>query len=95
MSHFKKLLYLFRVREREREREGEKHRPVASHTPPQLGTWSTTQACVLTRNRTSDFLVCRLVFNSLSYPSQGQCGLFNKFSFLYGKWDQIIIYTGT
>ena len=40
--------------EREGEREGEKHQcVVASHAPP-LGTWPATQACALTRNRTSD-----------------------------------------
>ena len=45
---------------------------VASHTPiPNWGTWTATQACVLTENQTGDPLVCRLVLNSLSHTSQG------------------------
>ena len=38
---------------------------------PSLGTWPATQACALTRNRTSDLSVCRLVFNPLSHTGQG------------------------
>ena len=40
-------------------------------THPQLGTWPTIQACVLTGNGTSDLLVGRLALNPLSHPSQG------------------------
>ena len=45
-------------------------------TPPQLGTWPTTQACALTGNQTSNLLVHRPVLNPLSHTSQG-----NKCSF--------------
>ena len=38
---------------------------------PLLGTWSTTQACALTANWTSDPLICRPVLNPLSHTSQG------------------------
>ena len=37
---------------------------------PLLGTWTTTQACALTENRTSDPLVYRLVLNPLSHTIQ-------------------------
>ena len=39
---------------------------------PHLGTWPATQACALTRNRTSDPLVHRPSLNPLSYTSQGR-----------------------
>ena len=48
-------------------------------TPLPQGTWSTTQACALTGNRTSDPLILRLALNPLSYASQGMpsiCFLF-------------------
>ena len=38
---------------------------------PQLGTWSTTQACALTGIQTSDSLVHRLALNPLSHTGQG------------------------
>ena len=38
---------------------------------PLLGTWPTTQACALTGNQTSDYLVHRPVLNPLSHTSQG------------------------
>ena len=37
---------------------------------PLLGTWSTTQACALTGNRTGDPLVRRLALSPLSHTSQ-------------------------
>ena len=37
---------------------------------PSKGTWPAIQACALTRNRTGDLLVCRLVLNPLSHTSQ-------------------------
>ena len=40
-------------------------------TCPLLGTWPTTQACALTRNPTSDPLVCRPALSPLSHTSQG------------------------
>ena len=39
---------------------------------PLLGTWSTTQACALTGNRTSDSLVHWPSLNPLSHASQGK-----------------------
>ena len=39
---------------------------------PALGTWSATQACALTGNRTRDLLVHRLALNPLSLTSQGK-----------------------
>ena len=38
---------------------------------PLLGTWPTTQACVLTENWTGDPLVHRPALNSLSHTNQG------------------------
>ena len=38
---------------------------------PQLGTWPTTQACVLTGYQTSDLSVCRPALNPLRHTSQG------------------------
>ena len=64
------FIYLFR----ERGREGERERNIDVWLPlmcPQLGTWTTTQACVLTGYRTSNPLVRRSVLNPLSYTSQG------------------------
>ena len=43
---------------------------------PLLGTWLTTQACVLTGNRTSDPLVCRPALHPLSHTSQDCTELF-------------------
>ena len=38
---------------------------------PELGTWPTTQACTLTSNGTSDYLLCGLTLNQLSHADQG------------------------
>ena len=70
--YFLKILFIYRERGREGEREGEKHQYVwlpLMHPP--LGTWSVTQACALTGNRTRDPLVHRLALNPLSHTSQG------------------------
>ena len=40
-----------------------------------LGIWPTTQACALTRNRTSDPLVRKRALNPLSHTSQGSAVL--------------------
>ena len=66
-------LFIFRERGREGERQGDKHQwlPLAC---PLLGTWSTTQACALTENRTSNPFVHRTVLNLLSHTSQGSTG---------------------
>ena len=58
---------------RERGREGERETSMCScllHTP-HWGTWPTTQACALSRNRTSSPLVYRLVLSPLSHTSWG------------------------
>ena len=52
-------------------------------TCPLLGSWPTTQACVLTGNRTSDDLVYRLVLNPLSHTSQGKTESFFFKDFIY------------
>ena len=49
---------------------------------PQLGTKPTTQACVLTRIRTNDLLVCGMTLNQLSYTSQGKMILFKNEYFI-------------
>ena len=40
-------------------------------TCPQLGTWTTTQACALTGHQTSSLVVCRMMPSPLSHTSQG------------------------
>ena len=52
-----------------------------SHTPP-TGTWLATQACALTGNQISDFLVHRLMLNPRSHVSQGGSYIFNRNSML-------------
>ena len=74
---FKKILFILdrgEGREKERERNINVWLPF---THPLLGTWSTTQACALTGNQTSDPVLCSLVLNPLSHTSQGsQCYFF-------------------
>ena len=55
-------------KEKERERNINVWLPLVQ---PSLGTWSATQACALTGNRTSNALVHRHTLNPLSYTSQG------------------------
>ena len=69
----KDFIYLFLEREKERERNINVWLPLVH---PLLGTWPATQACVLTRNGTSDPLVRRRVLNPLSHTSQGSMGTF-------------------
>ena len=66
-SYFKDFIYLFLKRE-ERERIVNMWLPLACH---QLGTWPTTQTCVLTGNWTSNSLVHRPTFSPLSHIIQG------------------------
>ena len=70
-------LLIFRKKGREGERGGEKYRCMhekyinwlpLEHT--QLGTWTTTQACALSGNQTSDLLVCRPVLNPLRHTAR-------------------------
>ena len=67
---FKFLCYFFLERVREGER-GENINVWLPSARPSLGTHSTTQACTLTGNRTSDTLVRRPALNPLSHTSQG------------------------
>ena len=50
-------------------------------THPQLGTWSATQACALTGNRTGDLLTLRLALSPLNHTIQG------RFWSLLGSWN--------
>ena len=59
-------LFIFRERGRDGERDEEKHQCVRETSTDwsrlaclQPGTWPTTQACTVTRNRTGDLLVSR------------------------------------
>ena len=66
--------YLFIFRERRRRKEKGRERNISVWLPlicPLLGTWPTTQACVLTENRTCAPLVHRPVLNPLSHTSKG------------------------
>ena len=67
------FICLFLERGERRGKKGEKYQcVVASHTSPPLpGTWPTTQTCALTRNQTSNTLVCRPALSPLSHTSQG------------------------
>ena len=89
---FLKFYYLFLERGEGREKEVEKHvcageilMGCLSHAP-QLGTWPTTKACALTRNRTSEISVCRTMHNPPSHTSQGSfsfmCNFREEFSFM-------------
>ena len=68
--------FIFRERGKVGEREGEKHRcvrvaPIGCllHVP-QAGTKPATQVCALTRNQTSDLLLCRMTPNQLIHTGQ-------------------------
>ena len=71
ISFFKRF-YLFlesgEGKEKERERNINVWLPL---THPLLGTWTATQVCALTGNRTSDPLVHGVAVNPLSHTSQG------------------------
>ena len=67
-------IYLFLERGEGKEKERERNINVwLPLMHPTLGTWTVTQACGLTGNQTLNPLVCRPMFNLLSYTSQG-CG---------------------
>ena len=68
ISFLKKNLFISREWEGEREGNINVWLPLVH---PLLGTWPTTQACALTRNRTSDPLVHSPVLSPLSHTSQG------------------------
>ena len=63
-----KNFFLNREEGRKRERNINVWLPLVR---PLLGTWPTTQACVLTGNQTSNPLVRRPALNLLSHTSQG------------------------
>ena len=69
IAYIKKFIYLL---EKGAGREKEKKRNInwLSLAHPQMGTWPTTQACALTRNRTCGLSVCRTTPNPLSRTSQ-------------------------
>ena len=69
---FKDFIYL--LLERGEGKEKERDRNINVWVPlmcPLLGTWPATQACALTRNRSSDPLVSRPALSPLSHTSQG------------------------
>ena len=71
---FKLLKFLFIFLDRGEGGEKERKRHINVWLPlmrPLLGTWPTTQACVLTENQTDDPLVRRLALNPLNHTSQG------------------------
>ena len=67
-------LFIFRERgRRERGREASMRKRYIDQLPlalAQVGTWSATQACALTGNRTGNPLVFRRALNPLSHTSQ-------------------------
>ena len=68
---FKDFIYL--LSERGEGRKKERGRNINVWLPlicPQLGTWPTTQTCVLTGNQTRDPLVHEPALNPLSHTSQ-------------------------
>ena len=88
MTFFKKILFS----EREEGREGKRERKINVWLPLTcllLGTWPTTQACALTRTRTSNPLVHRLALCPLSYTSQGWIIYFLSFILLMGYFTLI------
>ena len=85
---FKKKDFIYFQREgkrgRKRERETSMCEKYIDWLPPthlQLGVWPTTQACVLSGNRTGDLLVRRLALSPLSHTSQGCLPFFKNFLF--------------
>ena len=69
------FIYFYR-QGKEKERERNINVWLSLAWPP-LWTWPATQACALTGNRTSNPLVRRPAFNSLSYTSQGCIRILN------------------
>ena len=77
---FFKILFIFLDRGEGREKEKERNISVwLPFVHPLLGTWLTTQACALTRNRTDDPSACSPALNPLSHTSQGCSPIFNSF----------------
>ena len=79
VSIFLKILFIYYFLKRGEGKEKERERNINVWLPlthPPLGTQPATQACVLTRNRTSDPLVHRPMLNALSHTSQGWLAFF-------------------
>ena len=76
-SFFWDFIYFYRGewREKERERNIDVWLPL---TCPLLVTWSATQACALTGNRTSNSLVRRPALNPLNHTRQGYLFIFRE-----------------
>ena len=69
-----KRFYLFLERGEGRETSVcERYRDQLSLLYPQLGTWPTTQACVLTGIRAGNLSFHRPALNPLSHTNQGTC----------------------
>ena len=86
VNFLKDFSYLFLDREEGREKERERKINVRLPlTCPPLGTWTATQACAPTGNRTGDPLVRRPALSPLSHTSQGQLLfiLINIFKYYY------------
>ena len=75
ITFFSKILFIFKEGKGERERNNIVWLPVEC---PLLGTWPTTQACVLIGNRTSNSLVCWLALGPLSHTSEGHNYIWNE-----------------
>ena len=71
LCFFKDFIYLFLERDEGMEKEREKNIDRIPLVGPHMGTWLTTQACALTRNRTGSLSVCSTMPNPLSHTSQG------------------------
>ena len=69
----------------------DEEKPQTGKANPQLGAWPTTQACALTRNRTSNLSVCRTMPNPLSHTSQGGLFYFYKYTKLKARERQEVI----
>ena len=70
-------LLFFREKGRKRKREGKKHGCVklAASCTPRTTDWPAAQACPLSRNQTSDPLVCSTTPNLLSQTSQSSVSI--------------------
>ena len=84
LKHFHLVLFFLRFYLfifRQRRGVGEREENFTVWLPlmcPLLGTWPITQACALTRNRTSDPLVRRPALRPLNHPHQGPPGSLQK-----------------
>ena len=88
---FFKILFLFYTEGNSGKKERERNINVWLPLPhPKPETWPTTQACVLTGNRTSDPLVHRPALNPLSHTSQGKSYSFLKAHLSLGHFPCVL-----